>query len=86
MLRPSHRVLRAAVIGGLIAVHLVAVGRDGDRKATNTFILVTPASGKAAPPRGPSPNGVGVAPAQPVVSNPYQVPLLQNAGTLRSTR
>src|SRR6185369_5218500 len=69
MLRASFPVLRAAVVvGGLLALQgAVAGDRDGDRRVTNSFVLVT-----AAPP------------AKPVVSNPYQVPLLQNAGTLRA--
>jgi hypothetical protein len=29
-------------------------------------------------------NGVGIGPSKPVVSNPYQVPLLQNAGSLHT--
>jgi hypothetical protein len=57
----------------------------GDARPTNSFALVT----VATPPRGaaaPRPNGVGVPPAQSVVRNPYQVPLLSNAGTLGSAR
>ena len=85
MLRASFPVLRAAVVvGGLLALQgAVAGDRDGDRRVTNSFVLVTAAPTPAQTPR-PSPNGSGVPPAKPVVSNPYQVPLLQNAGTLRA--
>jgi hypothetical protein len=89
MMRTFLLILRAAMlIGGLFAAHFVAAGeRDGDRRpTTNTFVLVKAATAKPAPTPGPSANGVGVAPAKPVVSNPYQVPLLQNAGSLRATR
>ena len=83
-----HPVARAVVvIGALLATPVVVAGeREGDRRATNSFVLVTaPPAKPAASPRLSS-NGVGVAPAKPVVSNPYQVPLLQNAGSLRGTR
>jgi hypothetical protein len=80
-----HVVRAAAVLGALVAAHAaVAADRDGDRRTTNTFVLVTGAPAKPADAPRPSSNGVGVAPAKPVVSNPYQVPLLQNAGTLRA--
>jgi hypothetical protein len=80
-----HVVRAAAVVGGLAAVHAaVAADHGGDRRTTNTFVLVTAAPAKPAEPQRPSSNGVGVPPAKPVVSNPYQVPLLQNAGTLRA--
>jgi hypothetical protein len=78
------------VLLGLTAAHTVAAApgsaRQGDRAVTNTFMLVT-----AAPPAHPAPrsapsNGVGIGPGKPVVSNPYQVPLLQNAGPLRGAR
>jgi hypothetical protein len=79
----------AVVIGALVALQGTAAAgeREGDRRATNTFVLLTAATAK---PQSSQPlvssNGVGVPPAKPVVSNPYQVPLLQNAGTLRGAR
>lgn len=86
MVRAFLPVVRAALltIGSIAVVHAAMAGdRDGDRRTGNTFILVTatPPKPAATPPQ--SSNGVGVAPAKPIVSNPYQVPLLQNAGTLR---
>lgn len=88
MVRPSFPLVRAAVvIGGLVALHDAYAGdREGDRRPTNSFVLVISATAK--PPTGqPLPtNGVGVPPAKPVLSNPYQVPLLQNAGTLHGSR
>jgi len=80
-----HVVRAAAVLAGLMAAQCaVAADHNGDRKTTNTFVLLTGAPAKPADAPRPSSNGVGVAPAKPVVSNPYQVPLLQNAGTLRA--
>ena len=80
-----HAVQVAAVLAGLFAAHCAVAGdRNGDRRTTNTFVLVTGAPPKPADAPRPASNGVGVAPAKPVVSNPYQVPLLQNAGTLRA--
>lgn len=88
MVRPPFPLVRAAVlIGGLVALHGAHGGdREGDRRSTNSFVLVVSAAAKL-PPGQPLPtNGVGVPPAKPVLSNPYQVPLLQNAGTLRGSR
>ena len=84
MSRTSFSRLRiAVVVGGLLALQGAAAGnRDGGRPATNSFVLVTAAT-PTSPPR-PSPNGATVPPSKPVVSNPYQVPLLQNAGSLRA--
>jgi hypothetical protein len=48
--------------------------------------LLTPAAPPKTSSASPSSNGVGIGPAKPVVSNPYNVPLLQNAGSLRSGR
>jgi hypothetical protein len=80
-----HVVRAAAVVGGLAAVHAaVAAAHGGVSRTTNTIVLVTAAPAEPAGPQRPSSNGVGVPPAKPVVSNPYQVPLLQNAGTLRA--
>ncbi|HEV8208752.1 MAG TPA: hypothetical protein VGP77_01470 [Vicinamibacterales bacterium] len=86
MLRASFVVVRVAIVlGGLLALQCAAAGdRDGGRPATNSFVLVTAATAQPAAAPRPSPNGTGVPPAKPVVSNPYQVPLLQNAGTLRA--
>jgi len=90
MARAFLPVFRAALLlAGLAAVHPVAAAggavRDGDRRATSTFTLLTGAPANPAP-RGGQSNGVGVGPSKPVVSNPYNVPLLQNAGSLGSMR
>ena len=57
---------------------------DGAKKSGNTFNMVT-----GAPPTGTRVNapaaGASLAP-KAVVSNPYHVPLLQNASSLRSSR
>jgi len=89
MARPFHSVLQAVVVlVGLTLTHAAAAGstvREVDRRASNSFTLLTTAAPVQAPGRGQS-NGVGIGPAKPVVSNPYNVPLLQNAGTLRPGR
>jgi hypothetical protein len=59
--------------------------REGGRPASNTFALVVAAPAGPGPQSMPS-NGVGIGPSKLVVSNPYQVPLLQNAGSLRGAR
>jgi hypothetical protein len=75
------------VLLALATAHTVAPAagstREANRPATNTFMLVTPAP--PAPRSLPS-NGVGIGPNKPVMTNPYQVPLLQNAGPLRGAR
>ena len=83
-----HPVLRAVVLlVGLALTDAAAAGgvRDGDRRASNSFTLLTTSAPVKAPSGGQS-NGVGIGPNKPVVSNPYNVPLLQNAGSLRSGR
>ena len=88
MTRALFPTLRAVALVAVFAgAHSLAVGgpSGGDRRAGASFTLLT----TAAPPKSTSTgnsNGVGVGPSKPVVSNPYNVPLLQNAGSLRSTR
>lgn len=57
---------------------------DAGRKAGNSFNMITSAAAPGTRVIAPS-AGVSLAP-QGVVSNPYHVPLMQNAGPLRSTR
>lgn len=59
-------------------------GSDAGKKATNSFSMVTTAAEPAARIVAPS-AGASLAPKS-VVSNPYNVPLLQNAGSLGSRR
>jgi hypothetical protein len=54
---------------------------DPGKKSTNSFSLVTAATPQTAA-TAPS-MGVGV-PTKPVVSNPYNVPLIRNAGSFGS--
>jgi hypothetical protein len=88
MARATH-LLRAAVVllaGVAAAAEALSGGAaatDSGKRATNSFTLVYAATPRNA---GPAPSmGVGV-PGKPVVTNPYNVPLLQNAGTLGSAR
>ena len=57
----------------------------GDRRVTNTFSLVTGAAPAQSRVVGSS-NDAGIGSSKPVVSNPYQVPLLQNAGSMGGLR
>ena len=83
----SSFVRGAVVLGGLVVLNAAIAGdRNGDRRPTSSFGLVTSSTTARPPTPQPASNGAGVAPARPVVSNPYQVPLLQNAGTLRGVR
>ena len=56
----------------------------GERRVTSSFTLLYTTAAK--PPTVVPSNGVGIAPSKPVVSNPYNVPLIQNAGSLGSIR
>lgn len=71
-------VLVGASLAGAAAAAGNNVGDPGKRATTNTFNLIT-----TAPPPGVrgAAAGASVAP-RGVVSNPYNVPLIQNAGTL----
>ena len=72
---------------GLAAAGAACAGgpaADYEKKSTNTFTMVTWAAAPVV--RGGAPSaGASVAP-KGVVSNPYNVPLLQNANSLRSGR
>ena len=78
--------LTLVLVGGLAAVAASAGGPAGDatRKSGNTFTLITVGHGR----RPPGERALGRASIAPkaVVTNPYHVPLLQNAGSLRSGR
>jgi hypothetical protein len=86
MSRASFPVLRTAVmVGALLALQGAAAGdREGPRPSTNTFVFIPAAATQPPPTPRLSPAGATVPPAKPVVSNPYQVPLLQNAGSLHA--
>ena len=78
--------LTLVLVGGLAAVAASAGGPAGDstRKSGNTFTLITAATAGGTRVSAPS-AGASIAP-KAVVTNPYHVPLLQNAGSLRSGR
>jgi hypothetical protein len=78
--------LTLVLFGGFAASASSAGGPAGDpgKRSGNTFTMVT--SAPAAGTRVSAPSaGASLAP-RAVVSNPYQVPLLQNASSLRSSR
>jgi len=78
--------LTLVLVGGLAGAAASAGGPSGDsaKKSGNTFNMVTSAA--AAAPRVSAPSaGASLAP-KAVVSNPYNVPLLQNAGSVRAGR
>ena len=78
--------LTLALVGSLCAGAASAGGPAGDpaKKSGNTFTLVTSAGAASTRVSAPS-AGASLAP-KAVVSNPYNVPLLQNASSLRSSR
>ena len=88
MARASHLLRPAlALAGALAAAAPAAAGGqygDGVPKAGNTFVRITVAPAAATRVSAPS-AGASLAP-KAVVSNPYHVPLLQNASSLRSGR
>ena len=89
MRRPSSSISRALLLLAALAATQAATAAgspgQGDRRTTNTFTMLASAPPAQPAGRGAS-NGVGIAPSKPVVSNPYNVPLLQNAGSLRAVR
>jgi hypothetical protein len=78
-------VVMAAALAAAGAVS-AADGPSGNAaaKSGNSFTMITAAKAPAGRVVAPSP-GASLAP-KAVVSNPYNVPLLQNAGSLRSSR
>jgi len=77
--------LTLVLVGGL-AAGAASAGPSGDsaKRSGNTFNLVTSAAPAGTRVSAPS-AGASLAPKS-VVSNPYNVPLLQNASSLRSSR
>jgi len=78
--------LTLVLVGGLAAGAVAAGGPSGDsaKKSGNTFNMITSAAPAGTRVSAPS-AGASLAP-KAVVSNPYNVPLLQNASSLRSAR
>jgi hypothetical protein len=78
--------LTLVLVGGLAAAGAASAGPSGDpaKRSGNTFNLV--ASGPVSAPRLSTPSAGASLSPKAVVSNPYNVPLLQNAGSLRSSR
>ena len=77
--------LTLVLVGGLAAASAASAGGpagDSAKKSGNTFNMVTAAAAAGTRVSAPS-AGASLAP-KAVVSNPYNVPLLQNAGSLRS--
>ena len=78
--------LTLVLVGALAGAAGASAGpaADAAKKSGNTFNLVTAAP--ATGPRAGAPSaGASLAP-KAVVSDPYRVPLLQNASSLRSGR
>jgi len=79
--------LTLVLVGGVAAAGATWAGGppgDSGKKSGNTFTLVTWAAAPTPRAGMPSP-GASLAP-KAVVSNPYNVPLLQNAGSVRAGR
>ncbi len=71
--------------GGTAAAGSLSASDAAGKRTTHSFNVVYPVPSQAVPVILPS-NGTGLAPAKAVVTNPYAVPLFQNAGALRSGR
>jgi len=79
--------LTLMLVSGVAAAGAACAGgppADSGKKSGNTFTLVTWAAAPTTRAGTPS-AGASLAP-KTVVSNPYNVPLLQNAGSLRAGR
>lgn len=91
MLRALSLLARIALAVAPLVVANSALGAgsfsasDTAKKSGNSFNVMYPAASPAAPVVLPT-NGTGVAPGKAVVTNPYAVPLFQNAGALRPGR
>ncbi|HEX7441838.1 MAG TPA: hypothetical protein VF319_17260 [Caldimonas sp.] len=80
--------LTFVLVAGLAAASAASAAggaaSDSGRKSGNSFNLLTSAAAPNTRVIAPS-AGASLAP-KAVVSNPYNVPLIQNAGSLRSSR
>jgi hypothetical protein len=76
-----HLTVAAAVLASASAA---SAAGDAGRKSGNTFVMVTTATAPGSRVVTPS-AGASVAP-KAVVSNPHNVPLLQNTSSLRAVR
>jgi hypothetical protein len=81
-----HPAKAALWLAGLLAASGVAVAGggslgDASKKTGNSFNLLYTATAPNAPTIAPG-AGAGVPQSKRVVTNPYNVPLIQNAGSL----
>jgi len=87
MRRAPPLLVKTLLLGvGLAAATVGAAGSmSGDaKKAGNTFNLVVSSTASGRDPVVVRSLGSGVASDKKVVTNPYLVPLIQNAGSLHS--
>lgn len=76
-----HLTVAAAVLASASAA---SAAGDPGRKSGNTLIMVTTATAPGS--RVVTPSAAASVAPKAVVSNPHNVPLLQNAGSLRALR
>lgn len=79
--------LTLLLVGGVAAAGAAGAGDtagDPAKKSANTFTLVTWAAAPST--RVSTPSAGASVPPKAVVTNPYNVPLLQNANSLRFGR
>ena len=79
--------LTLVLVGGLASAGATSAGGpsgDSAKKSGNTFNMVVSATAASTRVTAPS-AGASLAP-KAVVTNPYNVPLIQNASSLRSSR
>lgn len=91
MRRAPSQLVKPFLLFGLIAAGAVAAASNSaasdavGKKVSNSFNLyVTPAAGTGTVVV-PAP-GVGLASSKAVITDPYKVPLIQNAGSLHPGR
>ena len=91
MARASHPDRRTPTVflAGLMAAGVVAAGpapTEPARRPSSSFNLIS-AAATAPQPGATAPSaGAALGPGKAVVQNPYSVPMIQNAGPLRSGR
>jgi hypothetical protein len=91
MKRPLSLAAKLALaVAALLAVGAAAAGglsssEAPKKSATNSFNILSTGASPNAPVVVPS-NGTGLPPGKAVVTNPYNVPLFQNAGALGAVR
>ena len=84
LLKAVFLVVGSISAGGVVAASNSAAS-DAAKRPTNSFNLYIPSPPAASAVQLSTP-GAGVASSRAVIIDPYKVPLLQNAGSLTTSR